>query len=199
SAVVRAACWSSENPAARNCCMAICVSPGTGGGSPSGTLCRTSNGTLCGRSIGSVIASPSRNNESWPRKSLVSALACLPATVVGFRRRPRPPMLCIESHTSGRGPLAFGPELGLQHLLWRPRARLGKGWARLLGRIKGHESGMRITLSYDRWYHGAETRIVVEQPGEPTPLLPDRQPPAAARVEGWGTIAPRQQVRQHDF
>src|SRR5262245_7669695 len=58
---------------------------------------------------------------------------------------------------------------------------------------------MRITLGYDRWYHGAEARPVVEQPGEPTPMLSDRQPPAAARVETCGTITPRQEVRQHDF
>jgi hypothetical protein len=32
--VVSAACWSSENPASRNCWRASCVSPGGGRGSP---------------------------------------------------------------------------------------------------------------------------------------------------------------------
>src|SRR5262245_30484258 len=90
--------------------------------------------------------------------------------------------LGIESHTSARWPLPFGPELGLQHLLWWPRARLGEGCARLLGRLKGHEPGMRITLQHDRWHRGSETRVVVEQPGKPPSLLPDRQPPAPTRI-----------------
>src|SRR5205823_976067 len=99
--------------------------------------------------------------------------------------------LGIESHTSDRCPLSFGPELGLQHLLWRPWARLGEGRARFLGRIKGHKPGMGITLRDDRWHGGAKTRVVVEQPGEPPPLLPDCQPPAPTRVGECGTIAPR--------
>jgi hypothetical protein len=75
---------------------------------------------------------------------------CLPSAIVRLRPRPLPPTLGSKSHTSDRRPLPCGPKLGLQHLLWRPRARFGEGRARLLGCIKGHEPGMRITLRHDR-------------------------------------------------
>jgi hypothetical protein len=54
-----------------------------------------------------------------------------------------------EPHPPGRWGPPFRPERGIEDLLWRPWACLGEGRARLLGRIQGHEPGMRITLRHD--------------------------------------------------
>src|ERR1043166_3222891 len=99
----------------------------------------------------------------WGNASTYLEHAAAPPTRALARFRPRPlsPTLCSESHTSDRWPFPFGPKLGLQHLLWRPWARLGEGRARLLGRIKGHEPGMRITLRHARCHRGAEPRVGV--------------------------------------
>src|SRR5262245_3415595 len=81
----------------------------------------------------------------------------------------------------------------------RPWTRLGEGRARLLGLIQRHESSMQITLRDSLRQSGVETRVLVEQPGEPPPLLPDRQPPTPACVGSRGTIVPHEEVRQHDL